>query len=172
MDQGIAEKLDALMPSIYIMLATLGALVILIIILTKFLYKPIKKMVEDRQKFIQKNIDDSVEIKDKMIQSHKESIQELEQAKITANEIISKSKTEAENIKSSYISEAKKEAKRIIDLANSDIARSKTILEQESRNEIIDIAVKISEKIIEKEVDENKVVDIIDNFLEKEQYDK
>ena len=35
----LANKLDQLFPSIYIIIATLGSLIILLIILTKFLYK-------------------------------------------------------------------------------------------------------------------------------------
>ena len=114
----IGEKVNQLMPSLYIMIATLGSFVVLLLILTKLLYKPVKKMVKNRQDFIQKNIDDSINAKQNAINLEQEARDRLVDSKLMALEIINKSKLDAEVLKHQYIcllytSDAADEAKRV-----------------------------------------------------------
>lgn len=162
---GIAEKLDQMMPSIYIMIATLGALIVLIIILTKFLYNPVKKMVEERQKYIQKNIDDSLESKLSAINKEQEARDKLVESNNLAQEIINNSKIEAETIKVEYITKAKQEAKKITDDAKVDIQLTKEKLEKETKAEIVTIATEISEKIIKEKISPKIAQKYLEEYL-------
>lgn len=162
---GIAEKLDQMMPSIYIMIATLGALIVLIIILTKFLYNPVKKMVEERQKYIQKNIDDSLNAKLSAINKEQEARDKLQESNGLAQEIINNSKIEAETIKNEYINKAKNEAKKITDDAKVDIQNIKEKLEKETKAEIITIATEISEKIIKEKISPKTAEKYLEEYL-------
>lgn len=164
---GLSEKLDQLMPSIWIMIATLGALCILIIILTKFLYKPVKKMVKNRQDFIQKNIDDSIEAKKNALLLEKESREELEISRSKAQEIISTSKIEGELIKKEYISQGQYESKRLIDESKQNIQANIKKIKSESHDEIVAIAIDISKKIINENIDTKQANKYLDEYLKE-----
>lgn len=154
---GIAEKLDQLMPSIYIIVATLGAFLVLLIVLTKLLYNPVKKMVKNRQDFIQKNIDDSINAKQKALSFEQEARNKLNASKLIASEIINKSKVEAEILKNQYINQGKIKADKLVNRAKDDIKNKKINLEKNIQKEIINVAIEISEKIISKKVSKEDV---------------
>lgn len=162
---GIGEKLEQLMPSIYIMVATLGALFVLLIILTKFLYKPVKKMIKNRQDFIQKNIDDSIMAKQNAILLEQEARDKLNDSKLIASEIVNKSKLEAEVLKHQYIDQGKSEATRIISEAKEEIKAKKRMIEQDSHDEIVNVAIQISEKIISKNASKEDAEKYLDEYL-------
>lgn len=163
----ISEKLDQLMPSIYIIVATLGAFLILLIILTKLFYKPVKKMVKNRQSFIQKNIDDSIHARKKAMSLEQEARNKLNASKLISSEIINKSKIEGEMIKNQYISESKLEASKILNKAKTDIKNKKLALEKDLHDEIVNVAVAISEKIIKEKISKEEAEKYCQEYLGK-----
>ena len=164
----INDMVNGLFPSIYIMIATIGAFLVTLIILSKLLYGPVKKMMKKRHDFIQQNIDDSINSKNDSVKIKSKAKNELVQSKIIAEEIISKTKKESEILKQNYIDEGKQEAKRLIDEANVSINYKMLKMEENKNNEIIDMAILISKKIISKNVDENLVKEYLDSYIKGE----
>lgn len=162
----LANKLDQLFPSIYIIIATLGSLIILLIILTKFLYKPVSKMVENRKNFIKNNINQSIEAKEKAFSLENEAKQKLLISQNTGQELISKAKIEAEVLKNMYIEQGKAEAERLVKEAKEGIEAKKKSLEKDSYNEIVSIALEISEKIVQKNISDKVANKYLDEYLE------
>lgn len=162
---GINEKVDALFPSIWIMIATLGALCILLVILTKFLYKPVKKMVQRRKDFIQQNINESVRAKNEAYELESQARVKLLESKNVGNDIIANAKVEADQLKNEYIQQGKNEAKRIINDANNEIVSRKKALEKETYNQIVSVAMEISEKILKDKVSEKEAKKYLDEYL-------
>lgn len=149
---GVKDKVNQLMPSLPMMLSTIGALIFLILVLHLMLYKPISKMVKNRKNFIQKNIDDAIGARDEATQLSEKAFLELSKAREMANEIINRAKKEAEITKIEYIDKAKKEAKRLLGETNLDIQNLRQKFEDSKKEQIIDAAIIISEKIIEDKI--------------------
>jgi F-type H+-transporting ATPase subunit b len=164
----INEVVSGLFPSIYVMIATIGAFLVTLIILSKLLYGPIKKMMKKRHDFIQKNIDDSIDSKNDSLKIQSKAKKELIQSKIVAEEIISKTKKESEVIKQNYIEEGKQEAQRLIDEANIEINFKLLKMEETRNNDIIDMAMVISKKIIAKNVDKKIAQEYLDSYIKGE----
>lgn len=164
---GLAGKLDQLMPSVYILVATLGALLVLLIILTKFLYNPVKKMVQRRKEFIQKNIDESINAKKNAFDLENEARMKLQESKNIREDLIAKAKIEAEAIKHQYIEQGKYEAERIIKEAKDDIKNKKLSLEKDAYNEIVSVAIDVSEKIIREKISEKEAKKYLEEYLGK-----
>ena len=157
--------IDGLFPSIYVIIATIGAFLVTLVILSKLLYGPITKMMKKRHDFIQKNIDDSVNSKEESIKIKSEAKSELVQSKVMAQEIISKSKKESQILKQQYIDEGKQEAARLISEANDEISFKLLKMEETRNNDIVDVAMIISKKLIAKNVDKNKVEEYLDSYI-------
>lgn len=170
-EAGLAEKLKQLMPSVYIILATLGSLLVLLIILTKFLYNPINKMVKNRKDFIKNNIDQSIKSKEKAYELELEARENLKDSRNLSQELVSKARVDAESIKNQYIQQGKQEAERLIKEAKDDIKSRKRKLEKESYNEIVSIAMEISEKIIKDRISESETKKYLDEYLESKNND-
>ncbi len=164
----IEEMVSGLFPSLYIFIATIGAFIVTLIILTYFLYKPVSKMVKQRHDFIQKNIDDSILAKTESLKLQSKSNDKLKESKTVAQEIISKSKTESEILKLHFINEGKKEAKRLIAEANIEINFKLAKIEETRANDIIDAAMIISKQVISKNIDKNKMEEYFDSYIKGE----
>lgn len=165
-DQGsLAEKINSLMPSIWIMVSTLASVLLLLIVLTKFMYNPVKKMVENRRDFIRKNINDSIEAKKKAFDIENQANQKLEESKQIGDNIITKAKIEADTIKNTYIHQAKQEATRIINEAKDEVRLRKEEFEKEAYNEILSVAMVISEKMIKDKISEKEMKRYLDEYL-------
>ncbi len=161
----LSEKMDQLMPSIYMMVATLGALCLVFLILTFFLYKPIKKMVKKRKDFIQSNINESIQAKKNAFDLEAEARIKLQESKSVGNDLVAKAKHEAEIIKNQYIEQGKQEAERLVREAKDDIKAKKRALEQDSYNEIVSVAMEISGQIIKDKISENEAKKYLDEYL-------
>ncbi|MGL5204828.1 MAG: F0F1 ATP synthase subunit B [Metamycoplasmataceae bacterium] len=164
----INNIINALFPSLYIILATIGAFIVTMIILSKLFYNPVVKMMKRRHDFIQKNIDDSVDSKLKSIEMKSSAKNELIKSRIVAQEIISKSKKDSEIIKQHYIDEGKKEAERLIREANTEINFRMEKMVETRNDDIIEVAMIISKKIISKDIDQETTKEYLDSYIKGE----
>ena len=161
----LGNKFEALFPSIFTIIATLLSLTIIIFVLTKFLYHPIKKMHDERRKYIQDNIDVAEKENKHASLDREKANKELILARLKANEIIEKAKSEAFEVRETKIDFAKKEAQKVIDDANKKIKSQQMKFEEESKKIIVDIALSAAKKIIEKEIDPKTNKKIIEDFV-------
>ena len=125
-------------------LFTLCNMLITFLILKKLLFKPVKKMIDDRQK----------EIADQYAEAERRR-QEAEQAKL------------AHRQERDILNAAREEAKAITAKAHSDIRQERRKVFNEMKTEISDIAIEIAEKVTEKEIDSDKHRELIDSFIDQ-----
>ena len=74
-------------------------------------------------------------------------------------------KKKAEKVYDEIVSEAKSEANLIIERANTEIEREKEKAAYTVRKEAVDLALEISKKIIEKNIDEERNRQLINEFI-------
>ncbi len=123
-------------------------------------------MVENRKNFIKNNINQSIEAKEKAFSLENEAKQKLLISQNTGQELISKAKIEAEVLKNMYIEQGKAEAERLVKEAKEGIEAKKKSLEKDSYNEIVSIALEISEKIVQKNISDKVANKYLDEYLE------
>ncbi|MDK2819663.1 MAG: F0F1 ATP synthase subunit B [Mycoplasmataceae bacterium] len=161
----IGGIIEGLFPSLYVMLATIGAFIVTLIILSKLFYGPVKKMMKKRHDFIQKNIDDSIILNEESAEIKSLANDELIKSKLMAIEIISKSQKESEILKEHYITEGKKEADRLIKEANISINFKLEKIAETRNNDIVDVAMIISQKIISENVHKEKIEEYLNGYI-------
>ena len=145
---------------------------ILLIVLTKFAYKPILKILDERSS----NIKDSLELADKV---REESAQQqaglddqLVEARKQGQAIIEDARSAAEKLSDQEREKSKKEAEEFLVKAKNDIERERDSAMDELRSNFGGLAVSAAEQIIQRSLDENTHKDIIDNVLENAFTDK
>lgn len=158
-------KFDALFPTWTTVVATILAVVILLLVIKKFVYEQIKNMVKERREYIQNNIDQSLTQNNEAAADREKANEELIQARIEASEIISQAKMDAEEVRANSVENAKNEANKIVSDAHSEMAREKVKFEQESKEAIVDVALEAARKVVEKEVDNSTNRKIVEDFI-------
>ena len=145
---------------------------ILLIVLTKFAYKPILKILDERSS----NIKDSLELADKVreesAQQQAQLDDQLVEARKQGQSIIEDARSAAEKLSDQEREKSKKEAEEFLVKAKNDIERERDSAMDELRSNFGGLAVSADEQIIQRSLDENTHKDIIDNVLENAFTDK
>jgi len=153
-------------PGIGLIFWMLIAFSILLFILGKFAWKPILKLLHEREESIEKALQAAEEAKAEMLKLQANNEQIVAEARKQADAIIK----EAREMKEKMVSEAKiaaaNEADKIMKNAKVAIENEKNQAMNEIRNQIAEFSVLIAEKIIRKELsNENKQKEYIDSLL-------
>lgn len=147
-------------------IATIINFIILLLILKKFFWNKIENLIDERQKFILNKIN---EAKEKEEQAEKMIIEKevaLKEARIEGKKITEKRKIQADKIYDEIINEAKNSVKIIEEKSRLELEREKLKAMEEIKEKSVDLAITLSKKIVEKELDEKNQKEILDKFIE------
>jgi len=148
-------------------LFTLANTVTLFLVLKKVLFKPVMKMIEDRQN----EIDDMYQKAD-VSQKQAEALQAEYEEKFAlasqeAERLVKEAVHRGHDREAEIVRQANMEAVAIREKAAADIAQEKKKAVAEAKGEISDLAMEIAEKVIAKKLDENEQKRLVDSFIEE-----
>lgn len=148
-------------------LFTLANTVTLFLVLKKVLFKPVMKMIEDRQN----EIDDMYQKADDS-QKQAEALQAAYEEKFAlaaqeAERIVKEAVHRGHDREAEIVRQANAEAVAIREKASADIAQEKKKAVAEAKGEISDIAVEIAEKVIGKALNGAEQKRLVDSFIDQ-----
>jgi F-type H+-transporting ATPase subunit b len=126
--------------------------VLLTTILTFVFYKPVAKVLEERETLISGNLTTASE---KLLQAdslYEQYDEQLTEARKSAQSIILASEKEAKQIVASEIEQARKDAAKLIDKTNRELETQKTIALEKLETQVDELSDLIKEKLLGKEV--------------------
>ena len=134
---------------------------------TKYLFKPIMNMIQERQK----EIDDmysSADAAQKSAQAMEEEYkQKLSVASETSERIVKEATARGQSREEEIIRSAQQEASAILDKAAADIAMEKQKAINDAKDEISGIAVAIAEKVVGRELNAEDQAKLVDDFIDE-----
>ena len=161
------QSLGVISLNLWSILFSLLNLVILFVLAKKFLYKPVKKMLNERQATIDASYKKAEEAELSAQKSKEEYEKRLESAKDEADDIIKNAVSTAKAREKDIIADAKEESEHIIrqakENAELEIKRSQEVI----KDEIVDVSTKLTEKLLEREINEKDHADLIDSFIDE-----
>lgn len=129
---------------------------IVLFILKKFAWKPILGMLKEREQSIEEALEKADRAKEKMAEIQADNEKILQEARLEREKILQ----QADEMRSKIISDAKEDAlaesKKIMEAAKSDILREKESAVKEIKTQVVHISVDIAEKILKKNLSEDK----------------
>ncbi len=159
------EVLQILNPMTSTVFWSIIVFVILIIVLWKLVLKPVNNMITKRQEEIRGTIDDadrkSLEA-GKYLEEQKKSI---DKARLEAKKIINEGKEAARKIKDEIEGQASEKSKLMLESALTEIKSEKDRSINEVKDEMIDIALSASQKMISKSLSEEDHKKLIEESL-------
>ena len=141
--------------------------IILFVILRLVAYKPIVKMLNERQAKIKESMDQAEKIRQETARSEEEIKAHIEKARKEGQAVIAQAAQIGERIKEEAKDSARQEAESLIAKARTEIKleRDKTV--DDLRAEFADIAILATEKVIKETVDKKKHRKLIDEVLKE-----
>jgi len=141
--------------------------IILFIIVRFFFWKPITKILESRREAIDKELDDAKQAKESAALIEANLKDELAEAKRNVKELLDKAERDGNAKRESIINDAKEEARRRLENLELELEQEKKNMAREIRQEIVDIAFAAAEKIVAKEINQDKYLDVVDEILKE-----
>ena len=148
-----------------LILASVINFIILLAILKHFFFGKVKAIIDEREDYINDRLDSAEEATDKARMIAIENERALNRAKEEGKAITEANKKKAEKVYNEIVEDAKSEANLIIERARVEIDREREKVEYSLKKEAIDLALELSKKVIEKNIDEEKNKKLIDEFI-------
>ncbi len=145
-------------------MANLINFLIIVWLLKRYAFKPIKKILTERENKIKKGLEDAEKSATELQLSKQTSEKILLNARNEANEIIARVNKESEQIIAEGSKTADKKTKEIVNRSKQIIEQEKQKMLTEIKNEVVDLVINVSEKII-KQKTEQKEKELIENLL-------
>jgi F-type H+-transporting ATPase subunit b len=161
----LEEVLQILNPMTSTIFWSIVVFVILVVVLWKFVLKPVNNMISKRQEEIREKIDDADRKSldaSKYLEEQKKSI---DKSRIEAKKIIDEGKEVARKIKEEIESQASEKSKLMVEDALTEIRSEKDRSINEVKDEMVDIALSASQKMISKSLSEEDHKKLIEESL-------
>lgn len=162
----INEIFDGLKVSWPYFVFSLIALGLLTLMITFLVYKPVKKMLKQRQTFIQNNIDESIKAKEKALEAQESIDLKINDANIKVSNLILEAKSESEKIINDGMQKAQKQSELLLQQANILVEKKYKDFELEQKKIIIENAVELARKILKRELKDKDNKKLISELME------
>ena len=143
----------------------IGATILLFIIVAIFFWKPITKILEKRREVIDKELTDAEQAKQNAIEIEAELNKQLSAAKEQVKEMLDRAEKEANIRRDEIINQAREDARRRMENLQIELEQERNSMEKEIRQEIVSVAFAAAEKIVSKEINQDKYMDVVDQIL-------
>lgn len=159
------QSLEIISVNIWSILVSLANLLIMFLILKRFLFKPVQKMMAARKQQVDQIYQDAKENRDSAINMKQEYEARLATAREEADGLVRNAVQTAQRKGDAIVAEANSQASHLKQKAEQEIAQEKKQILQDVRGEISDIAVSIASKVVEREVKKQDYDGFVDEFI-------
>ncbi len=140
-------------------------LLILYLAFKKFLFGPIKKMIDDRQKEVDDIYSDAEQARESADRLKSEYEEKISHATEESEEILKKAVRRAQLKEEEILKEASEQAARTLERAEEQIALEKKQAINDVKNQVSAMAIGIASAVIERDVSESEHRELIDDFI-------
>jgi F-type H+-transporting ATPase subunit b len=126
--------------------------ILLTVVLTFMFYKPVAKVIDERETYINGNLTQASEKLIKADELYKEYDKQLKEARVNAQSVIAQSEKEAKDVVALEITEARADAAKLIERTNKELEAQKSIALEKLEAQVDELSQLIKEKLLCKEV--------------------
>jgi F-type H+-transporting ATPase subunit b len=140
---------------------------ILLFLLVRYVYPPIREQIQERQSDIERSIDEAEKTRAEARELLAEYRRQIEEARGEGRQILEDARKQAEAQRERTKREAREEGNRIIQRAREEIDRERESALREVRREVADMVVQASEQVIGRSIDRDEHERLISQALDE-----
>ena len=159
------QTLEIISVNLWLILISLLNLVILFLIVKKFLFKPVKRVLEQRQKEIDDRYAKADEANAEAQRSREDWQEKLDGAQAQADAILQDATESARRRGDTLVAEARNQADSIIRTAQNEAELERQKAAAGIKQEIVEVSGALAEKLLEREINQQDHRALIDSFI-------
>lgn len=148
-------------------IVTMVTFIILLALLKKFAWGPLKKVMDDRERSINQDIDDAENAKLNAQRLEEENRKKLKETQEEVQKIIEDAKLQARRQQEEIIHEANQRANGMIETAQSEIKSEKERALADINNQVSELSVLIASKVLRKEISEQDQKALVEKYIKE-----
>ena len=146
---------------------TIITFMVLFFVLAKFAWKPLIKMLQEREEMIRDSLNDAEKAKAELEHLNEESEAIMTKARAEAQTILANGKAAAEKVKEDTIAKAKEQAIKIIKKTEKQIQIEKDKAIADIKQEVVNLSLSVAKKLINKNLNDADNKSLIEETLKK-----
>jgi F-type H+-transporting ATPase subunit b len=158
-------SVNLLEPKAGLMVWTLVVFLVLLFVLSKFAYKPLFALVEEREAALEAAVDGAKRDRAAAAAHLQTQLAALESAKVEAQKIIADSRQTAEKVRADLLEQTKTQQTDMLESARRVIESEKVAAVADMRIQAIDLAIAGASKVISQNLDSANNRQIVESFL-------
>jgi F-type H+-transporting ATPase subunit b len=159
--------LEGLGINLPLLLAQIVNFFLLLGLLYLFAYKPVLKMFDERSKRIKESMEMTESVKQQAAEAGEETKKRIEASGKEGQEIIARAVKTGEEIRLKALEEAKPEAEAVVARARQEILKEREEAITALRREFSDLTIIAAEKVIDKDLDREAHLKLIEKVLDE-----
>ncbi len=140
---------------------------LLLLLLRLFLYKPISKMLAERQNTIAESLAQAEQARTDALAAKDQIAAQIEQANLEAETIIAKATQNGEQLKKQILAEARQEAQAIQAKTQADLDRYREEIRHNLQQEAVALAIKTAGQILAEEINQEKQKSLLNSYIKR-----
>ena len=161
------QTLEVISVNLWQILISLANLLLIFLILKKLLWKPVKKVMDQRKAMVDKQFADAAAAEEQAMQDKAEWAEKLAGAEAEAKSRIDAADETARRHGDRIVAEAKDKAQGIIRQAEAEAVLERQKAEAGIKQEIAAVSAQLAEKMLEREVNADDHAKMIESFLDE-----
>jgi len=159
------EKVDLLSPNAGVMFWTLIIFVVLLVVLSRFAFKPLTAAVEAREKHLEEMIQSAKADRDEAARLLAEQQKALDASRADAQRVVAESRITAEKLRNDMMEQTKQQQRELLDRARGEIDNERKRAIIDLRREAVDLALAGASKLVERNLDDQTNRKLVESFL-------
>ena len=160
------QTLDVISVNLWHIIVSLLNLVILFFLVKKFLFKPVKQMVAEREAAVNNKYEEAEKAKQNALENEEKWQAKLKEASVKADSIIKNATDIAKSRAEQIVKDADMKADGIVKAAEREAELEKSKAYEGIKKEIVDVSATIAEKMLEREVNKDDHRALIGSFID------
>lgn len=140
---------------------------LVLLVLWRFAYRPIMRMLEERETKIAESVKNAEAIEKRLRDADAEHTKVVNAARVEAQAILEKAVSDTELRKNEMVEAAKREVERVIQKGKQQLDEERVAMLVTARKDLVDIAVKAAAKILTEGLTEKKSQSMAEEMVRK-----
>jgi F-type H+-transporting ATPase subunit b len=160
-----ASGLDLVLPDFAELLWGIVGFVLLTLILRKFVFPPMAKMLDERSAKIEGQIEQAETERQQAEQLRRSYEEQLADARNQGNTLVEEARAQAERVRADVLAKAEEEAQQIRERARADVEAERGRIVQDLRGQVATLSVELAGKIVQRELNPDQHRQLVDQYI-------
>ena len=161
------QNLDVISVNLWQILISLANLVLLFLIVKRFLFKPVKRILAERRREIEGQYDAAAQAQTEADNNRREWEATMATAREQADGILQAATEQAKFRGDAMVDEARQKADSIVRMAQTEAELERKKAELDIKREIVELSGALTEKMLAREINSDDHQALIDSFLDE-----